>query len=945
MNSFASVTAEFVSACVVGVSLVAWMWQERRDLQPGWWFVLAGAILLVAGHLASISSFAGWTGSFLGDGVRLLGGLCAFPLLVFGFWQRSRPPGSQGNRATVAPKVADQAWQDGVRAQAEREQLLFSLDQHAIVTITDDRGHITYVNHKFEEISQYTASELMGGDHRLVRSHVHGDDFFSEMWQTIASGQVWQGEMCNQRKDGTLFWQATTIVPFLNDEGKPYQYIAIRTDISRSKEMEEALRQQQTLLEEEVQNRTRDLQEARDQAIRANRAKSAFLADMSHEIRGPLNVVLGLLELLRRAPLDPQYREYVQLCHSSGRAVLSLLNDTLDFSKIEAGHLTLDRAEFDLRALVDEAALMMAPLAHSKGVELTAFVPRGLHTAVRGDPNRLRQIFVNLLGNAVKFTPRGGVVELHARILGRGDQGTEYHFEVWDTGVGVPVEQRERIFNKFAQVEHQPGQERVEGTGLGLTISKRLVELMGGEIGVEANTSALSGSVFHFSVLLEEVAAVPCEDDQEKLPSLRILVIGSQGLQRVLLDDFFETLGIRYAHVEDSQESRTVLWEAREARDPYRLLMINQKAGGGERSEMVDLQDMLLPGLGIILLTDLLDHGLDQAAHVPGDVLCLQKPISAVRLRGAIDRLLGKGVNQPFFGSAGKSLRELPHTPLQTLYRERILIVDDHMANLKVASGMLQSLGCDPSLVESCADAVTALEKLTQSDYGLVLMDCRMPGMDGLTATRLIRQREAEGKCPRLPVVAFTADILEGKRKDCLEAGMDEILVKPVTLRAMSAMLRKYLQPIPGSEVKLPPPARARRGQEVYSRPGTAALPLPAAPDIPKAMGMFGLPEETFQEVAELIVQQIPDLLVSMGRDVEGQLQEEARAKAHVLRGSMANAIFPSLKEPSQWLHREIRNGDWQRAREALDRLRQEFVPILEALRDYLAQGDTKPAP
>ncbi|MEO5369828.1 MAG: ATP-binding protein [Magnetococcus sp. DMHC-1] len=811
MNNFANAPAAFVSAMVVLVFLVAWLRQERAGMLSGWKFILAGAVLLLVGHLVYLDFLCAWMDSAWRSTIHWAGDLGGFLLLMSGFWQRSR-------------------W------------------------------------------------------------------FFS-----------------------------------------------IRADISRSRDLEEALRRQQVRLEEEVQSRTRDLQEARDQAIRANGAKSAFLADMSHEIRGPLNVVLGILELLRRARMEPQYREYIQLCHSSGRAVLSLLNDTLDFSKIEAGHLTLDLAVFDLRALVDEAALMMAPLAHSKGVELTAFVPRGLHTSVRGDPNRLRQILVNLLGNAVKFTPKGGVVELHVRIQARDSAKSEYYFEVWDTGIGVPEEQRERIFNKFTQVEHQPGQEHVEGTGLGLTISKRLVELMGGRIGVDANDRAGSGSVFHFSIFLEEVAETFGSPDMETLPTLRVLVIGSHGLQRVLLDDFFATLEIRHTHADDPQTSRTLLREAQAAHDPYRLLMVNQKAGGGERSEMVDLHEMLIPGVGVILLTDLLDHGLDQAANVPGDVLCLQKPISAVRLRGAIDRLLGEGLVH-YAHPASRSGREQRHNPVRKLYQDRILIVDDHAANLKVASGMLQNLGCDPSLVDTTSNAASALEKLRQHDYGLVLMDCRMPGMDGLTATRAIRAREAEEHRPRLPVVAFTADIMEGKRRDCIEVGMDEILVKPVTLRTMENLLRKYLKPIAREEYDAHNEESVTvLDQKSLSPQPTAGAALRPVFDIAQAMEVFGLPEETFQEVAELIVQQIPDLLASMERDVAEQLQEEARAKAHVLRGSMANAIFPSLKEPSQWLHREIRNGEWQSARQALDRLTEEFAPILDALRNFIEQDKSNP--
>ncbi|MBF0323146.1 MAG: response regulator, partial [Magnetococcales bacterium] len=461
---------------------------------------------------------------------------------------------------------------------------------------------------------------------------------------------------------------------------------------------------------------------------------------------------------------------------------------------------------------------------------------------------------------------------------------------------------------------------------------------------VEANVSAASGSVFFFSILLEEVAVSSVAAEQDELPSLRVLVVGSHGLQRVLLDDFFAASGARHTHAEDTQVARILLREAQETEDPYRLLMINQKAGIGGRPELIDWHDALTPGVGVILLTDLLDHGLDQAAHVPGDVLCLQKPISAMRLRGAMGRLLNQRMTT--FSNASEMFVKGQFTSSSRIqYQDRILVVDDHVANLKVASGMLQSLGCDPRRIVTCPDAQSALEELKRQEFGLVLMDCRMPGMDGLAATRAIREQEAAEGRPHLPVVAFTADITESKRMDCLAVGMDDVLVKPVMLRTLGHLLQKFLRPLPGIVSEPVGITSTVRGGKNRPFQGNSNQPAQALLDIPKAMGAFGLPEDTFQEVAELIVQQLPELLNSMARDVENRLQEEARAKAHVLRGSMANAIFPALKEPSQWLHREIRNGEWQRAREALEQLSQAFAPILEALRHYLEQSGSKSEP
>ncbi|MBF0623998.1 MAG: response regulator [Magnetococcales bacterium] len=683
----------------------------------------------------------------------------------------------------------------------------------------------------------------------------------------------------------------------------------------------------QAKLEETVRQRTRELQEARDQAVSANRAKSAFLAEMSHEIRGPLNVVLGLLELLNRAPLASQYREYLQLSHSSGRAVLSLLNDTLDFSKIEAGKLILDRQDFDLRALVDEAALMMAPLAHAKGVELTAFVPRGMNTAVRGDPNRLRQIFINLLGNAVKFTPRGGWVELHGGIVSREETGVEYHFEVWDTGVGVPEDQRERIFAKFEQ--GTSGYRTGEGTGLGLTISKRLVEMMGGQIGVDANPREQTGSVFHFSILLEEGEQASGPSALRSWPGVRALVVGSGGLQRVLLEDFFRDRQLDHDYEAELPAARERFRAARDSERPYNLMIVNQKAGKHETFQWsrADGSDAARGAPGVILLTDLLDHGWDQAAHLPGRVLCLQKPFNAGRLQQAIDRLVdGEGeALTPIPLLVGEAAPPPAPTwrPGPGGYEQRILLVDDQEANLKVTRGMLLTLGCRTDRVDMVDDGHQAVRACDGTPYDLVLMDCRMPAMGGLEATRAIRAAEDRAGGHRILVVALTADVTDSGRAACMAAGMDGVMTKPLTLRHMETLLERLFGP-PGN------------------RPRVAGAGETVPVDVSTAMGSFGLPRETFQEVAELIVAQIPELLAAMARDLDSRRTEEARARAHVLRGSMANAIFPALKEPSQRLHGRIRTQSWEGAQQALADLDRAFEPILNGLRTYLKTHDDR---
>ncbi|MBF0418218.1 MAG: hypothetical protein HQL86_08220, partial [Magnetococcales bacterium] len=309
----------------------------------------------------------------------------------------------------------------------------------------------------------------------------------------------------------------------------------------------------------------RKLEESLTQALSESRAKSEFLAIMSHEIRTPMNVVLGMLELLREAPLDYERREQVRLAYGSGKTLLALIDNVLDFSKMEADRLELDEMDFDLRALVDESALILATLAHTKEIELTPFFPHGMPTAVRGDVNRLRQVFTNLLGNAIKFTPEYGSVELHGGPVGPGLDGrTEYLFEVRDTGPGVPMADRLRIFDMFARSEGHRVQ-GFPGTGLGLAISRRLVERMGGEIGVDDNPHASSGSIFHFTIQLQQQPpGVGVEPGRDQFTHLRVLCVEIDGLQRLFLEDVFELFGSRFDHVAEIETARSVLRNARQ---------------------------------------------------------------------------------------------------------------------------------------------------------------------------------------------------------------------------------------------------------------------------------------------------------------------------------------------------------------------------------------------
>lgn len=366
------------------------------------------------------------------------------------------------------------------QAIRELSRLKAALDAHAIVAITSADGRITYVNDRFCEVSKFPREELIGKTHKVVNSGQHSAEMFRELWQTIRQGKIWQGEICNKAKDGQLYWVQSTIVPFLDEAGSPYQYVAIRTDISRRKRQEAEIRRAMELAEH------------------ASRAKAQFVANMSHEIRTPINAVLGMALLLARTPLEPDQRDYLEKLHLAGEHLRDVVDNILDFSKIEAGKLEIEEEPFPVETLLDTAVALVADRCRDKGLELKVRVAPDVPPVMIGDSLRLRQILVNYLNNAVKFTDSGKIT-VSVQVQQRSSDKVRLRFTVQDTGVGMNEEQQHRLFQSFSQADASTSR-KYGGTGLGLAISKQLAELMCGDVWVRSEVGV--GSVFGFSAEL-----------------------------------------------------------------------------------------------------------------------------------------------------------------------------------------------------------------------------------------------------------------------------------------------------------------------------------------------------------------------------------------------------------------------------------------------------------
>ncbi len=622
------------------------------------------------------------------------------------------------------------------------------------------------------EMHGYTREEMIGRSIDLLELHPWAAQGYQHHLEDLRANRRQHGFAQHKRKDGSVFWVEYS-TSLLVIDGREYT-IGLDRDATASKQAEA------------------DLVKAKDAAEAATRAKSEFLANMSHEIRTPMNGVIGMTGLLLDTELDKLQREYTETIRTSADTLLTVINDILDFSKIEAGKLHFEELEFDLLEIVEGTLDMLAERAQAKQIELLSEFPPEVPRHLRGDPGRLRQVLVNLIGNAIKFTDAGEVV---LRVAREAETGADVviRFEIVDTGIGISPEIQQRLFQPFTQADSSTTR-RYGGTGLGLAIARQIVAMMHGELGVTSTPGG--GSTFRFTGKFAKEPGLdrPAVQPAGELPDPWVLVVDDNATNRQILRHQLASWKMHHGSAAGGDEALARLRAAAAGGRPYDVAVLDMQMPGmdGFMLARAIKADAMLASTRLIILTSL-GHVIAPAVlQAAGIDSYLVKPVKQSRLYDRLVEAIGRARSDAV---AVRPAPPRPAAPAAAPARVKILVVEDNAVNQKVALAQLAKLGHVADAVGNGLEAIAAIE---QVPYEVVFMDCQMPEMDGYAATQAIRRREAAALAAGHPlspahIIAMTANAMQGDREKCLAAGMDDYISKPVRAADLRAALDRWI--------------------------------------------------------------------------------------------------------------------------------------------------------
>ncbi len=789
-------------------------------------------------------------------------------------------------------------------ALARERDLMRTLTDHIPdwIFVKDTEGRFVTVNtallrvlgaDSLEEVIGRTDFDFM--DENLARQYAEDDH------HVVATGEpLVDREEIGIDPDGREFCLLTSKIPICDAQGKVSGIVGICRNITKHKKAEEQLREAKIAADT-----------AKEAADAANRAKSEFVANMSHEIRTPMNGIIGMAELLADTELGREQREYLGMIQQSAEALLGLLNDILDFSKIEAGKLELEAIPFNLSDSVGKTTRTLAARAAEKGLELACRISPDLPERLIGDPGRLRQILVNLVGNAIKFTERGEVVvevELETRV----DHDVVLHFSVRDTGIGIAEKQQRLIFSAFSQADASTTR-RFGGTGLGLAISSQLVRMMGGSIWVDSKLGR--GTTFHFTAEFGVAADQPSASRFQlaSLKDLPTIVVDDNATNRRILEEMLKSWTLRPTVVDSGVAALTAMQRAANEGRPYRLVVL----------------DCMMPGMDGFSLAELvsgnaaLDHPtmiMVSSATRPGDAeRCRKLGINLHMTKPVIKSELFDGILDALGANGNEATDDATEVPRRAGPPLHILLVEDGLINQRVATGFLERAGHKVSLANNGREAIDATE---HQDFDLVLMDIQMPVMDGHKATRIIREREQEsGK--HLKIIAMTAAAMKGDREECLEAGMDAYVSKPINVEELFATIAE--QTGFGEAVAL-----SRDQAEDVATPDALTF------DCDAALGNVPGGLDVLRELVEIFLDECPKILADLRQGLAERDPSSVRRAAHTLKSSSRIIVATTLADATARIEQLAADSALTDVDECFPGLETAATEACSAIRDWL---------